>query len=105
MQATVGSVFTRQLTGTSVDTVVMVTTVVVDVMMLPISRSWRSRSPSGGGRQRWGGSNEVAQERGSRGGGGGAVGATCPHNLEAVGAPPPNFGLSMSFIFFVFFCT
>ena len=37
---------------------------------------------------------------------GGAVGATCPHNLEAVGAPPPNFGLSMSFIFiFVCFCT
>ena len=35
------------------------------------------------------------QGRGSRG----AVEATCPHNLETVGAPPPNFGLSMSFIF------
>ena len=29
-----------------------------------------------------------AQGRGSRGGG--AVGATCPHNLEAVGALPPT---------------
>ena len=34
-----------------------------------------------------------------RGNGGGAVGETCPHNLGAVGAPPPSFGLSMSFIF------
>ena len=25
--------------------------------------------------------------------GGGAVGATCPNNFEAVLAPPPNFGL------------
>ena len=25
-----------------------------------------------------------------RGGGGGVVGATCPHNFEAVGAPPPT---------------
>ena len=30
----------------------------------------------------------------------GAVGATCPHNFEAVGALPPNFELSISFIFF-----
>ena len=32
-------------------------------------------------------------------GGGGAVGATCPHNLEAVGEAP-NFWLSMSLFFF-----
>ena len=25
------------------------------------------------------------------------MGATCPHNLEAVGVPPPNFELSMLF--------
>ena len=33
--------------------------------------------------------------------------AACPYNMEAVGAPPPpNFGLSKSFIFiFVCFCT
>ena len=40
------------------------------------------------------------QGRGNRGGGG-EVGATCPHNLGVVGAPPPNFGLSMSFILFL----
>ena len=39
-------------------------------------------------------------------GGGGAVGATCPHNFEAVRTPPPNFELWKSFIFiFVCFCT
>ena len=34
---------------------------------------------------------------GTREPGGGAVGTTCPHNFETVGAP--NFGLSMSFFF------
>ena len=29
---------------------------------------------------------------------GGGTWGTCPHNLEAVGAPPPNFGLAMFFI-------
>ena len=29
-------------------------------------------------------------DAGTGGGGGWAVGATCPHNLEAVGAPPPQ---------------
>ena len=33
----------------------------------------------------------IRQGRGNRGGGG-AVGAICPPNLEAAGAPPPNFG-------------
>ena len=27
--------------------------------------------------------------------GGGGSGGNLPHNLEAVGVPPPNFGLSM----------
>ena len=34
------------------------------------------------------------------------MGATCPHNLEAVGAPPPTLDCQCrSFLFFVCFCT
>ena len=36
-------------------------------------------------------------------GGGGVVGATCPHNLEAVGAPPPPQFWTVNVVH-LFFC-